>query len=134
MRRFGHAVEPPIDPFNRPRHRGEFGLRVPPSQTAMQDVFGRWREDLPGARMYLVACRDYVMTKIACLSGVRANELCGVCMGDLHREHGHWGRFVVLGSSDTPGPPRHFGTWRPRTPNRSTRIWPPVPGRPHDWW
>ncbi|MFJ9506690.1 hypothetical protein ACIRPZ_23180 [Streptomyces anulatus] len=26
-RRFGVAVESPIDPFNRPRHRGDFGLR-----------------------------------------------------------------------------------------------------------
>jgi integrase/recombinase XerC len=30
-RRFGIAVESPVDAFNRPRHRGDFGLRVPPS-------------------------------------------------------------------------------------------------------
>lgn len=106
MRRFGHAVESPIDPFNRPRHRGDFGLRIPPSQTAMRDLFSRWREDLPGARKYLVACRDYVMTKIAYLSGVRANELCGVCMGDLHWDHGQWGRFVVLGKGAHGSGPR----------------------------
>src|SRR6266511_2521638 len=29
----------PIDPFNRPRHRGEFGLRVPPSQQALREFF-----------------------------------------------------------------------------------------------
>jgi hypothetical protein len=77
MRRFAHAVESPIDPFNRPRHRVDFDfdLRVPPSQTAMRDFFGRWREDLPRARKYLVAGRGYVMTKIAYLSGVRDNEL-----------------------------------------------------------
>jgi integrase/recombinase XerC len=106
MRRFGHTVESPIDPFNRPRHRGDFGLRIPLSQTAMREFFGRWREDLPGARKYLVACRDYVMTKIAYLSGVRANELCGVCMGDLHWELGQWGRFVVLGKSAGGSGPR----------------------------
>ncbi|CAL2056672.1 protein of unknown function [Streptomyces murinus] len=77
MRRFGHGVESPIDPFNCPRHRGDFGLRIPPSQTAMRDSFGRWRVGLPNARKYLVACRDYVMTKAAYLSGARANELCG---------------------------------------------------------
>lgn len=33
-RRFGVGVESPVDPFNRPRHRGDFGLRVPPSQRA----------------------------------------------------------------------------------------------------
>lgn len=71
-RRFGAAVESPIDPFNRPRHRRDFGLRIPPSQTAMWDFLGRWREDLPNARKYLVACRDYLMTKVAYLSGVRA--------------------------------------------------------------
>jgi hypothetical protein len=36
---FGAVVESPIDPFNRPRHRGDFGLRVPPSQMAMTRFF-----------------------------------------------------------------------------------------------
>jgi integrase len=106
MSRFGAVVESPIDPFNRPRHRGDFGLRIPPSQAAMKMFFGRWREDLPRARKYLVACRDYVMTKIAYLSGVRAAELCGVCMGDVHWEHGQWGRFVVLGKGASGSGPR----------------------------
>jgi integrase/recombinase XerC len=35
-RRFGVAVESPVDLFNWPRHRGDFGLRVPPSQRAMR--------------------------------------------------------------------------------------------------
>lgn len=90
MSRFGVIVESPIDLFNRPCHRGDFGLRVPPSQVSLKAFFGRWREDLPRARKYLVACCDYVMTKIAYLSGVRAAELCGVCMGDLHWENGQW--------------------------------------------
>lgn len=106
MRRFGASVESPIDPFNRPRHRGDFGLRIPPSQTAMKDFFGRWREDLPNARKYAVACRDYVMTKVAYLSGVRAAELCGVCLGDIHWESGQWGRFVVLGKGARGSGPR----------------------------
>lgn len=106
MSRFWAVVESPIDPFNRPRHRGDFGLRIPPSQAAMRDFFGRWREDLAQARKYLVACRDYVMAKIAYLSGVRAAELCGVCMGDVHWEHGQWGRFVVLGKGASGSGPR----------------------------
>ncbi|WP_274543365.1 hypothetical protein [Streptomyces sp. enrichment culture] len=32
MRRFDATVESPIDPFKCPRHRGDFGLRIPPSQ------------------------------------------------------------------------------------------------------
>jgi integrase/recombinase XerC len=106
MRHFGQTVESPIDVFNRPRHRGDFGLRIPPSQTALRDFFGRWREDLPNARKYLVACRDHVMTTVAYLSGVRAAELCAVCMGDLHWEHGQWGRFVVLGKGAHGSGPR----------------------------
>ena len=105
-RRFGAVVESPIDPFNRPRHRGDFGLRIPPSQTAMREFFSRWRDDLPQARKYAVACRDYVMTKIAYLSGVRAAELCGVCIGDVHWEHGQWGRFLVSGKGAHGSGPR----------------------------
>ena len=106
MRRFGAVVESPIDPFNRPYHRGDFGLRIPPSQTAMREFFSRWRDDLPQARKYAVACRDYVMTKIAYLSGVRAAELCGVCIGDVHWEHGQWGRFLVNGKGAHGSGPR----------------------------
>ena len=106
MRRFGAVVESPIDPFNRPSHRGDFGLRIPPSQTAMREFFSRWRDDLPQARKYAVACRDYVMTKIAYLSGVRAAELCGVCIGDVHWEHGQWGRFLVNGKGAHGSGPR----------------------------
>ena len=106
MRRFGAVVESPIDPFNRPYHRGDFGLRIPPSQTAMREFFSRWRDDLPQARKYAVACRDYVMTKIAYLSGVRAAELCGVCIGDVHWEHGQSGRFLVSGKGAHGSGPR----------------------------
>lgn len=106
MMRFGAAVESPIDPFNRPHHRGDFGLRIPPSQTAMKEFFARWREQLPYARKYPVACRDYVMTKVAYLSGVRAAELCPVTIGDIHWEHGQWGRFVVDGKGSRGSGPR----------------------------
>jgi hypothetical protein len=44
LRRFGAAVESPIDAFNRPRHRGDFGLRIPPSARATKEFFASWRE------------------------------------------------------------------------------------------
>ena len=97
FRRFGASVESPINPFNRPRHRGDFGLRVPPSRRALKEFFGDWRADLPSARKELVACRDYVMAKITYISGVRARELCGVKIKDLHWEAGQFGRFLVMG-------------------------------------
>lgn len=92
-RRFGVGVESPIDAFNRPRHRGDFGLRVPPSRRAMTEFFRLWRQSLPGARKPAVACRDYTMAKLAYICGTRAAELCTVKLGDVHWEAGHWGRF-----------------------------------------
>ncbi|GJF20970.1 tyrosine-type recombinase/integrase [Streptomyces sp. HO565] len=105
-RRFGTAVESPVDPFNRPRHRGDFGLRVPPSQRAMREFFAAWRDALPRARKPAVACRDYVMAKLDYLSGVRASELCGVGLCDVHWELGKWGRFVVQGKGARGSGPR----------------------------
>lgn len=105
-RRFAVAVESPIDPFNRQRHRGEFGLRIPPSARAMREFFTSWRQALPTARKPAVAGRDYVMAKIAYLSGVRASELCGVRLGDVHWESGQWGRFLVHGKGARGSGPR----------------------------
>ncbi|WP_319770501.1 hypothetical protein [Streptomyces europaeiscabiei] len=124
-RLFGVVVESPVDVFNRPRHRGDFGLRVPPPQRAIREFFTAWRDALPQSRKEAVACRDYMMAKIAYLSGVRAAELCGVALGDVHWESGRWGRFVVQGKGARGSGPsrgkRSFsrrsasccgGTWR----------------------
>ncbi|MFB7270688.1 tyrosine-type recombinase/integrase [Streptomyces sp. NPDC056244] len=105
-RLFGAVVESPVDPFNRPRHRGDFGLRVPPSQRAMTEFFARWRDALAHARKVAVACRDYVMSKMAYVSGVRAAELCGVRLTDVHWEAGQWGRFLVHGKGARGSGPR----------------------------
>jgi integrase/recombinase XerC len=105
-RRFGLAVESPVDPFNRPRHRGDFGLRVPPSQRALREFFARWRQSLDQARKPVIARRDYVMGKLAYISAVRAAELCGVRIGDLHWESGQWGRFLVNGKGARGSGPR----------------------------
>jgi integrase/recombinase XerC len=104
-RRYGVAVESPVDPFNRPRHRGDFGLRMP-SQRATREFFARWRDSLDQARKPLIARRDYVMGKLTYLSGVRAAELCGVTIGDLHWESGQWGRFLVNGKGARGSGPR----------------------------
>ncbi|MFF5484580.1 hypothetical protein [Streptomyces virginiae] len=105
-RRFGVMVESPVDPFSRPQRRGDFGLRIPPSAAALREFFKRWRQNLAAALKYLVACRDYVMTKIAYISGVRAAELCGVLLSDVHWEAGQWGRFTVNGKGARGSGPR----------------------------
>ncbi|WP_241695318.1 site-specific integrase [Streptomyces sp. C] len=105
-RRFGTAVQSPVDAFNRPRHRGEFLQRVPPSRREMGEFFAGWRESLPASRKYPVAVRDYCMAKIAYISGVRATELCSVRLGDVHWELGRWGRFIVRGKGARGSGPR----------------------------
>ena len=105
-RRFGASVESPVDPFNRPIHRGDFGLRIPPSKRALREFFGAWRAELPNARKYPVAVRDYVMAKLTYISAVRASELCAVRIGDVHWELGQWGRFVVQGKGARGSGPR----------------------------
>jgi len=105
-RRFGVAVESPVDPFNRPRHRGDFGLRVPPSARDLREFFGSWRQSLPGARKAAVACRNYTMAKVAYLSGVRAAELCPVKIREVNWESGQWGRFLVHGKGANGSGPR----------------------------
>jgi site-specific recombinase XerD len=105
-RRFGVTVESPVDMFNRPHHRGDFALRIPPSRHAMDEFFAAWRAELPRARKYPVAVRDYVMAKIAYISGVRANELCAMKILDVHWDLGQWGRFVVQGKGARGSGPR----------------------------
>lgn len=104
--RFGAIVESPVDPFNRPAHRGDYTQRVPPSARALKEFFASWRSDLPNARKYPVACRDYVMARLTYISGVRASELCGMRMCDLHWEAGSFGRFEVAGKGARRSGPR----------------------------
>lgn len=106
LRRFGAAVESPVDAFNRPRHRGDFGLRIPPSARETQDFFRSWRAALPTARKYPVAVRNYVISKLTYISGVRAAELCRGRIGDVHWENGQWGRFLVQGKGARGSGPR----------------------------
>ncbi|WP_405810239.1 MULTISPECIES: hypothetical protein [unclassified Streptomyces] len=105
-RRFGVLVESPVDLLNRPRRRGDFGLRIPPSRAAMKEFFCRWHRDLPSARKEAVACRNYVMAKVAYLSGVRAAELCATKITDVHWEAGQRGRFLVNGKGARGSGPR----------------------------
>jgi len=44
----GRVVASPIDACNRPRHSGDFHVRVPPSPEALAAFFASWRAELPG--------------------------------------------------------------------------------------
>jgi integrase/recombinase XerC len=72
----------------------------------LREFFARWRESLEIARKPVVARRDYVMGKIAYISGVRAAELSAVKLCEVHWESGQWGRFVVHGKGARRSGPR----------------------------
>lgn len=105
-RRFGVTVSSPIDAFNRSIHRGDFELRVPPSRRDTLTFFSAWRDALPHARKPYVASRNYVMAKLAYISGVRAAELCGVGLNEIYWDSGQWGRFLVRGKGHGGSGPR----------------------------
>jgi hypothetical protein len=72
----GRAVASPVDDCNRPRHSGDFQVRVPPSPAALAAFFVSWRGELPAARKWLAAARHYAMARLAGETGLRLRELC----------------------------------------------------------
>lgn len=91
----GQVVASPIDACNRPRHRGEFTVRVPPSSRDLAAFFVTWREALPHERRWLTATRSYVIARLAAEVGLRLREVCMLSIEDLHFAHGPLGKIHV---------------------------------------
>jgi hypothetical protein len=134
----GRVVASPIGACNRPRHCGDFHVRVPPSPQALAAFFAGWRGELPAARKWLAAARHYAMARLADETGLRLAELCGLRLEDLHFGHGPLGKIHVrlgkglarLGATgadgaDAGGSPRGTcaltGSWPKPRPAAATR-------------
>ncbi|SNR98758.1 Phage integrase family protein [Haloechinothrix alba] len=91
----GRVVASPIDEVNRPRSSGSCTVRVPPSPAELAGFFTRWREELAQVRKWRTATRNYAMARLAAELGLRASELCGLALEDLHFDHGPLGRIHV---------------------------------------
>jgi site-specific recombinase XerD len=91
----GRLVASPIDEVNRPRHVGDFQVRVPPSPAALAAFFAAWRGELASSRKWLVATRHYAMARLAAEVGLRLRELCALRLDDVHFEHGPLGKLHV---------------------------------------
>jgi site-specific recombinase XerD len=91
----GRLVGSPIDECNRPRHSGEFHVRVPPSPAALASFFAAWRGELAACRKWLVAARHYAMARLAAEVGLRLRELCALRLDDVHFDHGPLGKLHV---------------------------------------
>jgi hypothetical protein len=91
----GRLVASPIDECNRPRHGGDFTVRVPPSPAALRGFFAGWRTELATTRKWLTGARHYAMARLAAEVGLRLRELCWLGLDDLHFEHGPLGKLHV---------------------------------------
>ncbi|MFJ3762564.1 tyrosine-type recombinase/integrase [Streptomyces sp. NPDC090080] len=86
--RTGCRVVQPVDEFNRPCHPGGGMVRVPPSPGEVDLLFGGWREQLPRARKYGPAARNYVVASLWRRVGLRVGESVRLAVGDWYP---HWG-------------------------------------------
>lgn len=99
----GHVVTQPIDEFNRPAKADYGAARVPPSSAEVDELFGRWREVLPGARKYLPAARDYFAASLWRRGGLRITETVMLDIRDWRPDLGEAGKLHVRFGKGSPG-------------------------------
>jgi integrase len=103
----GRLVASPIDECNRPRHSGDFTVRVPPSPAALAAFFTGWRGELTTCRKWLTGARHYAMARLAAEVGLRLRELCALGLDDVHFDHGPLGKLHVrMGKGSSGSGPR----------------------------
>jgi len=103
----GRVVASPVDACNRPRHSGDFQVRVPPSPAALAAFFTAWRGELAIARKWVASARHYAMARLAGEVGLRLRELCWLRLEDLHFGHGPLGKIHVrMGKGSRGSGPR----------------------------
>jgi integrase/recombinase XerD len=99
----GRLVCSPIDEVNRPRHSGDFTVRMPPSAAALTGFFAGWRAELAESRKWLTAARNYAMARLAAEVGLRLRELCALGLEDLHFAQGPLGKLHVRAGKGARG-------------------------------
>ena len=70
----GRVVECPLDEMNRPRASVDPQLRVPPTETEIEQLVTGWREELLTCRKFSPAARNYAVARLAADVGLRINE------------------------------------------------------------
>jgi site-specific recombinase XerD len=120
----GWLVEQPIDEFNKPADVSADRVRVPPSDAEVDELFASWRSQLPKARKYLTAARDYFAASLWRRLGLRINETVMLDIRDWRPDLGSLGKVHV-----------RFGKGgRGRGPK--ARLVPAINGADEliDWW
>ncbi len=120
----GWVVEQPIDEFNKPASMLVGRVRVPPSESEIDELFAKWRSTLPSARKYLPAARDYFAASLWRRLGLRINETVMLDVRDWRPDLGGLGKVHV----------RHGKGARGRGPK--ARLVPAINGADEliDWW
>ncbi|SFG51491.1 site-specific integrase [Streptomyces mirabilis] len=91
----GTIITCPLDEMNRPRGRGEIGLRIPPTGPEVEMLFAGWREDLTTCRKFVPVARNYTTAKLISLVGLRINEARRLDLNDVRWELGRFGKLHV---------------------------------------
>ena len=99
----GRLVGSPIDEVNRPRHSGDFTVRVPPSPAALAAFFAGWRGEL--ARQPQVADRRPPLRHGPAGRRGRSAAAGAVRLGldDVHFDHGPLGKLHVRAGKGARG-------------------------------
>jgi site-specific recombinase XerD len=120
----GVVVGQPIDEFNRQSGASLGKVRVPPSETEVEELFVRWRGSVTEARKYLPAARDYFAASLWRRLGLRINETVMLDIRDWRPDLGEFGKLHV----------RHGKGSKGRGPK--ARLVPAINGadRLIDWW
>ncbi len=91
----GHVVQQPIDEYNRPSSPVFANVRIPPSETEVDQLFNQWRASIPEARKYLPAARDYFAASLWRRLGLRINESRMLDIRDWRPDLGQFGKLHV---------------------------------------
>ncbi|MFD5875853.1 tyrosine-type recombinase/integrase [Streptomyces sp. NPDC060322] len=91
----GCVAECPLDEMNTPRRQSRMGLRIPPEQREVQQLFAGWRNDLVACRKFAPAARNYVASRLMGQVGLRINEVRMLDLADARWELGRFGKLHV---------------------------------------
>jgi site-specific recombinase XerD len=91
----GCVLVQPIDEFNRPAKVPTLGVRVPPSDEEIEQLFSAWRASLADARKFLPAARDYMAASLWRRGGLRMNETVMLDIRDWRPDFGEHGKLHI---------------------------------------
>ena len=113
----GCVLVQPIDEFNRPAKVPTLGVRVPPSDVEIDQLFSAWRASLADARKILPAASDYMAASLWRRGGLRMNETVMLDIRDWRPDFGEHGKLHIRFGKGSRGRGQRRGWCRRSTPS-----------------